>query len=169
MVKQIKYTRRDENATELNGLLEKMLGNLQDFSDGIDEALMDLTTDDINRTSRDPFDLLNNLEDTCRYFELTTQQKVITPIIEDLRGIVYCGSEFVPLLERKECSEYVKKEDTPLWLAENVKPLIQQGIRSQKECGLALNRDPSGLSKMVRRVYNLKWDVYVNKIDEGVL
>ena len=169
MVEIVKYQHRDENAHELNMLLEKLLGNIEETSAGVDDALCDLTTDEVNRTSRDPMDLLSNLEDTCRYFELKTMQDILNPIIEDLRGILYCGSEFVPILERKPQAPSVKRRDYPIWLMENVKPLIKQGITTQKECAEILNRDPTGLSKMVYSAYNLKWDIFVNKIKEGVL
>ena len=169
MVEITKYQHRDENAHELNVLLEKLLANLEETSVGVDDALMDLTTDEANRTSRDPMDLLNNLEDTCRYFELKTMSDIINPIIEDLRGIIYCGSEFVPLLERKPQAPSVKRRDYPIWLMENVKPLIKHGVTSQKECAKMLNRDPTGLSKMVYRAYNLPWNNFVMKIEEGVL
>ena len=169
MVKTISYTHRDENAQELNHLLEILLKNLEKDMTGIDESLFDLTTDEINRTSRDPLDLLNNLEDTCRYFELNTQKEVISPIVEDLRGIIYKGSEFVPSLERKPQAPSIKRTEYPVWLMENVKPLIKEGITSQKEIAKILNRESSGLSKMVGSAYHIKWDVFVNKIQEGVL
>ena len=169
MVEIVNYTYRDDKATELNVLLKKMLDNLECTSVGIDEEILDLTTDEINRSERNPFDLLNNLEDTCRYFELKTMSDTINPIIEDLRGILYSGSEFVPLLERKPQAPSVKRRDYPVWLMQNVKPLIQQGVKSQTRCAEMLNRDPTGLSKMVSRAYNIKWNEFCDLIDCGTL
>ena len=165
----INYKHRDENAKELNILLERMLENLEEFSNGIDEALLDLNTDDMNRNRRDPFDLFNNLEDSCRYFELNTQREVINPIIEDLKGIVYCGSEFVPLLERKQQAPSVKQRDYPLFVMQNIVPLMKKGITTQEECGRELNRDPTGLSKMVSRGLNISWKELLNKVEKGEL
>lgn len=162
MVEIVNYTYRDDKATELNVLLKKMLDNLECTSVGIDEEILDLTTDEINRSERNPFDLLNNLEDTCRYFELKTMSDTINPIIEDLRGILYSGSEFVPLLERKPQAPSVKRKDYPMWLMENVAPLVKQGL-NQTECARKLDVDPTNLSKK-SQVYG-GWDNFVNMVN----
>ena len=86
----------------------------------------------------------------------------INPIIEDLRGILYSGSEFVPLLERKPQAPSVKRKDYPMRLMENVAPLVKQGL-NQTECARKLDVDPTNLSKK-SQVYG-GWDNFVNMVN----
>lgn len=169
MVKKPNYIFRDENAKELNDLLEQLLSNLEEISTSIDEAVHELTVNELQKINRNPLDLSENLEDVCKFFEFKTQKECVEPIITDLRGILYKSVEMEPVLERKTQAPYVKREDYPIWLMENVKPLIKKGMVSQTDCAKMLNRDQTGLSKMVNRGFNLTWPEFVNKINEGVL
>jgi hypothetical protein len=169
MVKKPNYIFRDENAKELNDLLQQLLSNLEEISTSIDEAVHELTVNELQKINRNPLDLSENLEDVCKYFEFKTQKEFVNPIITDLRGILYKSVEMEPILERKIQAPSVKRENYPMWLMENVKPLIKRGITTQIECAKILNRDPTGLSKMVQRAYGLNWNDFVDKIIDGVL
>ena len=165
MVKGINYVKRDENAKELNDLLEQMLENLEMFSEGIDEDLLNLAEENM-KSNNGSWDVMSSIEDNIRYFELITQRNILQPVIVDLKNILYTESEFVPLL-RKEPAEYVRREDYAIWVMRNVKPLIQKGVRSQRECAEMLNREQSGISKMVTRGLHLTWKEFCELIDEG--
>ena len=163
MSRKVKYNLRDENATELNQMLEELLDNLNDFSNEIAKAMSYFVVGDGNKTNKDPYDLASNVEDALKYNELNTQMEIINPIRRDVKRILYKSAEMEPVLEKKPMAPYVKREDYPVWLMENVAPLVKQR-KSFTECAEILNISTGNLSTKVQ-VFN-GWDNFVNMVNK---
>ena len=148
MVKKQKYILRDENAKELNDKLGKMIANIEESLTSIDEAVLELTVNEIQRINRNPLNLSENLEDVCAFFEFKTQKECLEPILNDLRGILYKSVEMEPTLERKKPAPYVPRQKWPAYVMEKVVPLIKEG-KSFEEIAKTLDISNGNLSEKV--------------------
>ena len=162
MANNIRYNLRDENATELNQMLEELLSNLDEIANEIAKAMSYFVVGEGNKTNRDPYDLVSNVEDALKYNELNTQREMINPIRRNVRHILYKSAEMKPVLEKKTIAPYVKREDYPVWIMENVAPLIKQG-KSFTECAEILNISTGNLSTKVQ-VFD-GWNNFVNMVN----
>ena len=162
MAKEIKYIFRDENS-ELNTPLKNLLINLEEHYFGIEDYLGD-------PERLDPEDLLNHFDECCEYLKLNTIKDTIFPIIEELKGILYSGCEYVDLRENevRKIQPYMRGFKAQRWLGKEVKPLILSGVTRQNEISQRVGVGSSTINNRVSNAYGVNWYDYVKGVQEGI-
>ena len=163
MVTIIKPILREENSS-LNEPLITLLENIQAEYFGINEYLND-------PEGVEPSDLLNNFETCCEYLKLKTIQKTLSPIIEELESILFIDWDVLEVDEappKRKIAPYLKGDKARIWLGEEVKPLILQGIKIQKEVSNLVGVGASTINNRVSNGFECNWEQYVQRVECGI-
>ena len=165
MVTAIKGIYRDENST-ITPLLKELLDELELENEGIIEILMDLTLNHNEQREKTYNELLENPVNFYQIIDLRCRQDELTAIIENLKNILYDGYEEIPIVKSR--AKPMSNNECLIWLGTKVKPLILEGVTSQKEIGEKLNVPANTISQRVTRVYDNLWNEYVEFVKQGI-
>lgn len=165
---------RDEKATELNELLEQFLDNLRMESESLADVRMDLSLNNHERREKTFSELMENPIEFHELINIINEEAKLNEKIMIMEEIIYCAYEEHLVNDESpinnERRKYIKREDIPLALGENVKPYIlkednptQYGL--SEETGIP----SSTLSYWVHKAYGIDWKEYVDLVKKGIL
>ena len=90
-MKLVKGVYRDIKAIELNDLLTKFIGKLEETCIGYEEELMNITLIEVERREKDFEELIKNPEDFHKVIDLIDKKNILEEILIELKDIVYVG------------------------------------------------------------------------------
>lgn len=158
---------RDENAMELNKAIETLLKNLEMEYEGINECVMDLVLNHDERREKTHAELFDNPRDVFEYMAFDIKRDVLNEVISELKNIVYSDYKETPI-SKKTTSKKLNHGECLMWLGTKVKPLILEGVTSQKEIGERIGTPANTISQRVTRAYAKSWQEYVEFVQQGI-
>ena len=157
---------RDEDATELNNKVEKLIDKYQTENEAINECFMALALNHEEGREK-TFNEMSKTPEQCHMMvTYSGEQNLISEFISDLKNVIYTGYDETPLTEEKE--HRMNKKEISEWLGTYVKPFILKGLTKQNAIGVELNVPGNTISNRVKVVYEMSWKEYVNNIKEGI-
>lgn len=164
-MKRINGILRDENAKEVNELLEQMIGDLVSENEAVIDTIMDMTLDNPERKDKSFWEVVGNPENYQELITLQSRSNTLEYIIAELNGILYSDYEEIPLKEHR-----MNTEEMSDWLGENVKPLILKGLTKRQAIAIELDCPAPTILWRIRAVHGktMDWKKYVGKVKDGI-
>lgn len=149
-MKAYKGIYRDENALELNRMLENLYEDLADHLEGICDAMTDITEGGL----KEPEEMFNTPEDCMTLIILRETEKQLLPIYEDVKNILYSDFEEISLGTEKPIDK-VKARKSPVhndWQREDIENICLRAFLGETYYSIAesYNVDKSTITKVLQ-------------------
>ena len=169
MFVEVKGFYRDENAKEVNELLEQLIKDLISENEAVVDIVRDMTLDYSERKDKSFWEVVGNPENYQELITLQSRNNTLEYLITELNSILYSDYEEIPL-EPEEKEHRMNTEEMSDWLGENVKPLILKGITKRQAVAIELECPAPSILWRIRSVYgkSMNWKKYVEKVIDGI-
>ena len=174
-MKLVKGIYRDVKAIELNDLLTKFMGKLEETCISYEEELMNITLIEVERREKDFDELIQNPEDFHKVIDLIDKKTNLEEILIELKDIVYVGYEETEIAESssfltsKTSPRFRKQSECADWLVKHVKPHILNGECRRNYIAEREGVAPQTITNRMKQVFGQEtnWGTYVLKVQNG--
>ena len=171
----VKGIYRDVKAIELNDLLTKFIGKLEEIYIGYEEELMNITLIEVERREKDFGELIQNPDEFHKVIDLIDKKNILEEILIELKDIVYVGYEETEIdesnsfLTSKTSPRLRKQSEYVDWLVKHVKPHILNGEYRRNYIAEREGVAPQTITNRMKRVFGQEtdWKTYVIKVQNG--
>ncbi len=155
----IKKEFKHHDCEALNKELDELLSDLSFQYEGLTDNFMDVVLDHTNQKEKEWDELYNAPLDWLESILLKTQKEVLEQVIGSLENIVYTEKpKRTPRLKGKALME---------WFADDVKPLILDGVTKRKDVAEICNISEKCVRDRVQSAYYCNWKEYVEQVQHG--
>jgi hypothetical protein len=172
MMQIIKAIEKTQTVEKLTDSIKSLISDLESENEAVIESIMDITLDHHERREKSFWEVVGNSENYAELLTLKERNNSYEYIISNLKSMIYSSYEEIPVdistnLELKP-SKKLNHGECLMWLGTKVKPLILEGITSQKEIGEKTHTPANTISQRVKRAYEKPWEEYVEFVQQGI-